>query len=120
MDFLKEHKDVFAWSHEDMPNINLSVIVYRLNVDSTHKPIIQKHRRFKPKRYTKISEEVDKRLKSKFIREAHCLEWLANVVMVKMPNGKWRIYIDYTDLIKSVPERLLLIANDRPTYGRRH
>ena len=30
VDFLKEHMDVFAWSHEDMPSIDLSVIVHRL------------------------------------------------------------------------------------------
>ena len=39
--FLKEHKDVFAWSHEDMPGIDPSIIVHRLNVDPTHKPVIQ-------------------------------------------------------------------------------
>ena len=49
VDFLKEHKDVFAWSHEDMPGIDPSVIVHRLNVDPTYKPVIQKHCRFNPK-----------------------------------------------------------------------
>ena len=47
-----------------------------------------------------IGEEVDKLLKAKFIKEAHYPEWLANVVMVKKPNKKWRICIDYTDLNK--------------------
>ena len=36
--FLREHNDVFAWSHEDMPGIDLSIIVHRLNVDHGHKP----------------------------------------------------------------------------------
>ena len=79
MDFHKEHKDVFAWSYEDMPSIDPSVIIYRLNVDPTHKPVIQKHCKFNPERYTAISEKVDKLLKAKFIREAHYPEWLANV-----------------------------------------
>ena len=26
------------------------------------------------------------------------LDWLANVVMVKKANGKWRIFVDFTDL----------------------
>ena len=30
--FLKKSIDVFAWSHEDMPSIDLSVITHRLNV----------------------------------------------------------------------------------------
>ena len=48
VDLLKEHRDVFAWSHEDMPGIDLSVIVHRLNVNLTHKPVIQKRCRFNP------------------------------------------------------------------------
>ena len=42
--FLKEHKEVFAWSHEDMLGIDPSVVVHRLNIDPVHKPIIQKRR----------------------------------------------------------------------------
>ena len=101
---LKEHKDIFAWFHEDMLGIDPLVIVHRLNVDPAHKPVIQKHHRFNPKRYTTISEEVNKLLKAKFIWEAHYLEWLANVVMVKKPNEKWRICINYTDLNKACPK----------------
>ena len=104
MDFLKEQKDVFAWSHEDMPGIDPSIIVHRLNVDSIYKPVIQKCRRFNPKRYMVISEEVDELLKTKFIREAHYPEWLANVVMVKKANRNWRICIDYMDLNKACPK----------------
>ena len=40
--FLKMNQDVFAWSHEDMPGIDPSVIVYRLNVNLTSSPIRQK------------------------------------------------------------------------------
>ena len=71
MDFLKEHRDVFAWSHEDMPGIDPSVIVHRLNVDPTYKPILQKCCRFNLEQHTVISEDVGKPLKAKFIREAH-------------------------------------------------
>jgi hypothetical protein len=31
--FLKNNSDVFAWTHEDMPGINPSVICHRLNID---------------------------------------------------------------------------------------
>ena len=37
--FLKENQDVFAWSHEDMPGIDLLVIVHRLNVSPSFPPI---------------------------------------------------------------------------------
>ena len=37
--FLRENIDVFAWSHEDMPGIDLSVITHRLNVHPSSKPV---------------------------------------------------------------------------------
>ena len=35
------------------------------------------------------------------MREVFNSEWLANVVMVKKNNGKWRICVDFTDLNKA-------------------
>ena len=40
--FLRMNQDVFAWGHEDMPGINPSVIVHRLNVNLASSPIRQK------------------------------------------------------------------------------
>jgi hypothetical protein len=31
-------------------------------------------------------------------------EWLANVVLVKKSNGKWRMCVDFTDLNKACPK----------------
>jgi len=36
-----------------------------------------------------------------FIREVVYTTWLANVVMVKKSNGKWRMCVDYIDLNKA-------------------
>jgi hypothetical protein len=38
------------------------------------------------------------------IREVTYPEWLANIVMVKKPNGKWRMCIDFTNLNKACPK----------------
>ena len=40
--FLRRSTNVFAWSHEDMPRIDLSVIIHCLNVSSSYKPVHQK------------------------------------------------------------------------------
>ena len=40
--FLRMNQDVFAWSHEDMPGIDPSIIVHRLNVNPASSPILQK------------------------------------------------------------------------------
>ena len=37
--FLKMNQDVFAWSHEDMPGIDPSDIVHKLNVNLASLPI---------------------------------------------------------------------------------
>ncbi|XP_019414564.1 PREDICTED: uncharacterized protein LOC109326326 [Lupinus angustifolius] len=39
-------------------------------------------------------------LEAGFIREITYTTWLANVVLVKKPSGKWRMCVDYTDLNK--------------------
>ena len=43
-------------------------------------------------------EEVEKLLDAGFIREVYYPKWLANVVMVKKFNGKWKMCVDFTDL----------------------
>ena len=49
-------------------------------------------------------DEVNKLLSAGFIREVYYLEWLANVVLVKKANGKWRMCVDFTDLNKTYPK----------------
>ena len=44
--FLRKNQDIFAWSHGDMPRIDLSVIVHRLNVNPDSLPVRQKKRVF--------------------------------------------------------------------------
>ena len=102
--FLRKSIDVFAWSHEDMSGIDPSVITHRLNVYPSSKPVQQKKRVFAPKRDNAIIEEVQKLTVAKFIREVYYPDWLANVVMVKKANGKWRMYVDFTDLNKACPK----------------
>ena len=50
------------------------------------------------------AEEVRKLLEASFIREVYYPDWLANVVMVKKSNGKWRMCVDFTDLNRACPK----------------
>ena len=45
-----------------------------------------------------MAEEVRKLLEADFIREVYYPDWLANVVMVKKANEKWRMCVDFMDL----------------------
>ena len=69
-----------------------------------HNPIRQKRRKFAPKRDAIIIDEVNSLLGAGSIRELQYPKWLANVVVVKKKNGKWRVCIDFTDLNKSCPK----------------
>ena len=104
MTFLKENQDVFAWSHEDISGIDLSVMVHRLNVSPTFPPIRQKKQVFTQERDWAIAKEASKLQKADFIKEFYYLDWLVKVVMIKKANGKWRMYVNFTDLNKAYPK----------------
>ena len=69
--FLRSNRDVFAWSHEDMPEIDPSVMIHRLNVSPSFPPIRQKKRVFAPERDWATAEEVRKLQEASFIREVY-------------------------------------------------
>ena len=87
-----------------MLGIDPRVITYRLNVYPSSKPVRQKKRVFAPERDNAIKEEVQKLTTMKFIREVYYPNWLANVVMIKKANGKWRMCVHLTDLNKAYPK----------------
>ena len=87
-----------------MPGINPSVMVHRLNMSPTFPPIRQKKQVFTQERDQAIAEEVRKLQEADFIRKVYYPNWLANVVMVKKAKGKWRMYMDFTDLNKACPK----------------
>lgn len=37
--FLQRNADIFAWSHEDMPNIDPHLIAHRLNINLNYCPV---------------------------------------------------------------------------------
>ena len=102
--FLEQNMGVFSWKQEDMGGVDPAVITHRLNIDPSFKPVKQKRRSFAPERQKAINEEVDKLLQAKAIREVEYLEWLANVVLIKKENGKWRLCIDFTNINKACPK----------------
>ena len=87
-----------------MPGIGPLVIVHRLNVLPTFPPIRQKKRVFSLERDRAIAKEVCKLQKAGFIREVYYPDWLANIMMVKKANMKWRMCVDLIDLNKARPK----------------
>ena len=57
-----------------------------------------------------IKEEVEKLKRSGDIRKVFFPEWLANTVVVKKKNGKWRVYVDFIDLNRACPKDPFLVS----------
>ena len=58
---------------------------------------------------------MEKLLKVGFIREVFYPRWLANVMMVKKNNSKWRMCVNFTDLNKACPkDSFPLLRIDQP------
>src|SRR4051812_32736384 len=87
-----------------MPGIDPEVIAHELNIQPQFKPIKQKKQCLGLDRQMAAEEEVKKLLQAGFIQEITYPEWLANVVLVKKSNGKWRMCVDFTDLNKVFPK----------------
>jgi hypothetical protein len=94
---------MFTWSPSDTPGIPREVAEHSLDIWSGSKPVKQRLRRFDEKRRA-IGKEIRKLLAAEFIKEVFHPEWLANLVLVKKKNGKWRMCIDYTGLNKACPK----------------
>ncbi|WKA11159.1 hypothetical protein VitviT2T_028685 [Vitis vinifera] len=73
---LRSYLDVFAWSYEDMPSLDPSI----------------------------VKEEIQKQLSVGFILVVEYLEWLANVIPIPKKDGKVRVCVDFEDLNKSSPK----------------
>ncbi|GKV48579.1 hypothetical protein SLEP1_g55379 [Rubroshorea leprosula] len=77
--FLRANQDVFAWATEEMPGIPAELTIHKLSTDPINKA-------------------------GGFIRKVEYSEWVSNPVLVKKPNGKWRMCIDFTNLNDACPK----------------
>jgi len=98
------HLDAFAWSASDMPGIDPDFLCHHLSMDATVHPVRQRRRKFNEERWLVVREETQKLLSVGHIQEIQYPEWLANVVLVKKANRKWRMCVDFTDLNKACPK----------------
>ena len=101
---LLEYVDVFAWSPYEAPGVDPAFACHNLNVDQLSQPVVQKERRISPLHKEAVCEEVNKLIEAGAIKEILYPTWLSNTVVVKKKNGKWRVYIDFTNLNKAYPK----------------
>jgi hypothetical protein len=100
----QEFRNVFAWSYEEIPGIDPSIVIHEIKTYPDAKPVRQKLRPVHPKKLVAIKAEVEKLLKYGFIYPVPLTEWVSNLVPVAKKQGTIRVYVDYRDLNKACPK----------------
>ena len=87
-----------------MPGIPREVAEHSLNIKAGSRPVKQRLRCFDSKKCNAIGKEIKKLVNAGFIKEVYHPDWMANLVLVKKKNGKWRMCVDYMGLNKTCPK----------------
>ena len=106
----------------DRPRIHCSQAQRGPTIPPPPSPKKQKPRRSAKEHVKPIRQEVKKLKEARAIKEVFFPEWLANTVVVKKKNGKWRVCVDFTDLNRACPKDPFLMPKiDQlldATYGQ--
>lgn len=78
-------------AHMRYLGVDLEFIMQRLNVDPLYSPKKQKLRRLTKPHMEAMKEEVEKLKQAGAIKEVFFPNWLANTMIVKKKNGKYRV-----------------------------
>ena len=91
---------MFAWNAYEALGVDLDFIYHHLNVNPLITLRNQPSRRSSD-HYEAIKDEVTKLKQAGAIKEVFYSEWLANTVVVKKKNRKWRVCVDFINLNKA-------------------
>ena len=110
MEYLKRNIDVFAWNAYEVSGVDPSFICHYLNVNPSIISKKQPPRRFSKDHSDAVKDEVVKLKQAGAIKEVFYPEWLANTMVVKKKNGKWRVCVNFIDLNKTCPKDPFLMT----------
>ncbi|RVW53223.1 hypothetical protein CK203_115593 [Vitis vinifera] len=86
---LRLYLDVFAWSYEDMPGLDSSIVHHRLPLLPHARSVKQKLRQLHHHWSLQVKKEIQKQLSVGFLLVIEYPEWLANVVPI--PKKRWHV-----------------------------
>ncbi|XP_022042331.1 uncharacterized protein LOC110945001 [Helianthus annuus] len=101
---LRRNVDIFAFEHSDMTGIPRDKAEHKLATLPGIKPVAQGKRSMALYRKAAVVREVRKLVEVGILRETQYHTWVSNPVMVKKPDGTWRMCIDFKDLNKACPK----------------
>ncbi|GKA70690.1 reverse transcriptase domain-containing protein [Tanacetum coccineum] len=106
IEILWKHADAFAWTPADMTRIPRFIAEHELRTYHHIEPRVQRKRSIAPDRRKVVKDEVAKWLKAGIVRKVRYPTWVANPVLVKKPDGSWRMCTDFKDVNKACPKDL--------------
>ena len=100
----REFRDVFAWSYDEMPGIDPSIVEHEIPTYPGAKPVHQRLHPVHPRKAAAIKAEVEKLLKAGFIYPIPLTDWVSNIVPVTKKQGTIRACVDYRDINRACPK----------------
>ena len=104
VEFLSRNVDVFAWDTYEAPGMDPNFICHHLNINPSIIPKKQSPWHPSKEHADAVRDKVMKLKQAWAIKEVFYPEWLANTVVMKKKNGKWRVCVDFTNLNKACPK----------------
>ena len=101
--------DVFAWNTYETPGVDSSFICHYLNVNPSVTPSKHPPSRSSKEHSDAVKDEMMRLKQAGAIKKVFYPKWLANTVIVKKKNKKWRVCVDFTDLNKACSKDLFPI-----------
>ena len=95
VDLLREFKDIFALSYDEMPGLSPILVIHNLAMRLGAVPVKQAPRKFADEIEAQINKKIEKLLQAKFIKPIQHPTWLANIILVKKKNGHIRCCVDF-------------------------
>jgi hypothetical protein len=104
IDLFKEFRDVFSWSYEEMPRINLGIFEHKINTYPNAKHVRQILRVLNPRKAPATKEDVEKLLNVGFIYPVPLTVWVSNPIPMDKNKGTIHVCMDFWDLNKACPK----------------
>lgn len=95
---------MFAWNAYEAPGVDPSFNCHYLNVNPSVTPKKHPPRHSSKDHSDVVKDEVMKLKQAGAIKEIFYPEWLANIVVMKKKNRKWRVCVDFIDQNKTCPK----------------
>eukprot|EP00253_Pinus_taeda_P012145 PITA_12145 len=100
----RKFRDFFAWSYEEIPGIDSSIVEHEIKMYPNVKPVRQRLRQVHPKKAAAIKEKVEKLLHAGFIYPVPLTDWVSNIVPVMKKQGMIRVCVNYRDVNQACPK----------------